>query len=92
MCVCDQCGSVELLRDTEGCHFASTFVNITRGTYEGQLVSATCGFIHPVKPFQVIKNDDIIILQFSGDAMENRGMCNTHDDNYMLYAASHIHL
>lgn len=74
-CVCYQRGSVELKRDAEGTHFASTFISIARGTYEGQLVSATSGFIHPVKQFQVIDNDDIIILQFAGDTGENRGTC-----------------
>ena len=56
--------------DPEGGHYASEFVNIPKGSYEGQLVVGD-SFIHPVKEFKVHKDDDIIVLQF----VIERGMC-----------------
>ena len=58
-----QRGSVELNPAPEGGHYASRFVNIARGSYEGQLVVGD-SFIHPIKEFTVAKDDDIIVLQF----------------------------
>ena len=54
---------MELKLDSEGGHYASDFVNIARGTYEGQLVVGD-SFIHPVQDFSVTKDDDIIVLHF----------------------------
>ena len=49
--------------DPEGGHYQSKFVNIAKGTYEGQLVIGD-SFIHPIKEFVISKDDDIIILHF----------------------------
>ncbi len=54
---------MELNIDTEGGHYASDFININKGAYEGQLVIGD-SFVHPIKEFTVSKNDDIIVLQF----------------------------
>lgn len=58
--------SVELTIDSEGGHYASKFVNIAKGSYEGQLVVGD-NFMHPVKEFSVSKDDDIIVLHFKID-------------------------
>lgn len=55
--------------DPEGGHYASAFVNIPKGTYEGQLVVGD-SFIYPVKQFRVHKDDDIIVLQFNVEKMD----------------------
>lgn len=49
--------------DTEGGHYASKFVNIAKGSYEGQLVIGD-SFIHPIKEFTVSEGSDIVVLQF----------------------------
>jgi hypothetical protein len=54
---------VELNLDPEGGHYASKFVNIAKGSYEGQLVIGD-SFIHPIKEFFVKSDDDIIVLHF----------------------------
>ena len=54
---------MELSIDPEGGFYASGNVAITKGTYEGQLVIGE-SFVHPVKPFTIQNDDDIIILQF----------------------------
>ena len=54
---------MELNLDPEGGHYASDFVNINRGSYEGQLVIGD-SFVHPIKEFTVSNHDDIIVLQF----------------------------
>lgn len=58
-----QKGSVELTMDTEGGHYASKFVNIAKGSYEGQMVIGD-SFIHPIKEFTVSEGSDIIVLHF----------------------------
>jgi len=62
---CLQRGSVELTRDFDSGHYASQYVDIARGTYQGQLVGGTGGFINPVKDFTVSKDEEVVILQFS---------------------------
>jgi len=57
-----QPGSVDLLLDASGGHYASKHVTIPKGIYEGQLVVGD-SFVHPVKKF-TIDNDGIVILQF----------------------------
>ena len=49
--------------DTEGGHYASKFVNIAKGSYEGQLVIGD-SFVHPIKEFTVSEGSDIIVLHF----------------------------
>ena len=57
-----QSGSVDLLLDVGGGHYASKHVTIPRGVYEGQLVVGD-SFVHPVQKFEV-ENDGVVVLQF----------------------------
>jgi hypothetical protein len=55
---------VDLKIDPDGGHYASEFISIPKGTYEGKLVIGE-SFTHPVKKFTIEKDDDIVVLQFA---------------------------
>ena len=57
--------------DPDGGHYASQFVPIPQGTYEGQLVIGD-SFMHPVKKFNIEKDNDIVVLQFEVGAPTGR--------------------
>ena len=54
---------MDLKIDADGGHYASEFISIPKGTYEGKLVIGD-SFMHPVKKFTIEKDDDIVVLQF----------------------------
>ena len=62
-----------MTRDPEGGHYASPYVDIAGGTYEGQLVIGQGGFIHPVKDFKVTRDEEVVILQFSMESGDSGG-------------------
>ena len=71
-----QRGSVELTRDFDSGHYASKYVDIAGGTYQGQLVVGSGGFIHPVRDFTVSKDDEVVILQFTLEPGGTEGKTN----------------
>ena len=56
-----QNGSVDLLFDSEGGHYESSYIKVEKGKFEGQLVIGD-SFVNPVKDFTITK-DDVIVLQ-----------------------------
>ena len=47
--------------DSEGGHYESSYINVEKGKFEGQLVIGD-SFVNPVKDFTIEKND-VIVLQ-----------------------------
>ncbi len=66
---------MELKRDVDSGHYASSYVDIAKGTYQGQLVLGTMGQMYEVEEFTVRKDEEVIVLQWNLSAVDNGGNC-----------------